>query len=331
MIPGEMLIGTSLRIRGLKLSVEKGSTVIGEDLTADGLDIEADVLTEAELDKDGDVWWLLLGVVDRAGVIWVGWVSGELIEEGGGAGGQEVDGNTGTSWDPKFLGGIEEFRGELITKDLFVDGDVTGEIMTSEVQSGLTADGGGSMGNWSKSNQSWGGCDWGEEIGTECWGRANRIWNSWTLSSTSKRLPLVDPLQSLLSLPERTLVLRMRILLNLKEMKSRTDCLSTQLEKSSLILFTNEEAFLVSDSKEIFSREKEVLESVDFTDSFKQESSLEQLDWMENLIRKPLGMTLCRRQVERKETLAVIFAKDITILIKRNFNLCSSNMTTFLL
>ena len=55
MIPGEMLIGTSLRIRGLKLSVEKGSTVIGEDLTADGLDVEADVLTEAELDKDDDV------------------------------------------------------------------------------------------------------------------------------------------------------------------------------------------------------------------------------------------------------------------------------------
>ena len=85
-------------------------------------------------------------------------------------------------------------------------------------------------------------------------------------------------MQSLLSLPERNLVLRMRILLNLKEMKSRTDCLSTQLEKSSLILFTNEEAFLVSDSKEILIREKEVLESVDFTDSFKQESSLEQLD-----------------------------------------------------
>ena len=72
-----------------------------------------------------------------------------------------------------------------------------------------------------------------------------------------------------------------------------------------------------SASEVILRRDIEVLERIDLTDSsISLESSLERLDWRENLRRKPLGMTLKRTQIERKEILAVILAKDTTILTK---------------
>ena len=132
-----------------------------------------------------------------------------------------------------------------------------------------------------------------------------------------------------LSFPERILVLRMRILWNFAEARSVTSFLSSISANTSWSLAVRRTTLRVSAFLVISRSFSEVWKRVDLVEaSISTASSLESPDWRLNLIRKPLGMILRRRHVEMKASLAVVLAKDTTIVRRENLSLSSGNMMT---